>query len=132
MVRHDARVIDAIKARHRIAGIALAETFPALDQRAAIGDVTQAPAVDSRQLAGFDLRRGSCGCCRLRRGRRCGNRGLRGAELVHRLGQLCELGHRLGLRPFELVETVVGPVGMVCAGLGRGRDAGAAEPMRCE
>ena len=40
--------IDAAKARHGIAGIDFVDASPPLDQRAAIGDVAQAPAFDSR------------------------------------------------------------------------------------
>ena len=58
--------VDAAEARYGIAGVDFVDALPSLDQRAAIGNVAQDPAVDRRQPSDFDL-----GCGRRRRDRAC-------------------------------------------------------------
>ena len=53
--------IDAADARDGVAGIDLVKATAALDQRAAIGDVAQHPAVDRRQPADLGLGCGGAG-----------------------------------------------------------------------
>ena len=56
--------VDAAEAGHGIAGIDFEDALPALDQRAAIGDVAQDPAFDGRQPRHFGLGRPSAGARR--------------------------------------------------------------------
>src|SRR3954464_193929 len=89
--------IHSAKARHGVAGIHLKNPQPAPDQRAAIGDVAQSPALHLWQLPNFGLRRSRRGrgywsdrssdIFRRRKGHRDrnGSDRRRGAKLLHGL-----------------------------------------------
>src|SRR5665213_4190927 len=122
--------IDAAEARHRVAGIDFIDALASLDQRAAIGDIAQGPALDGRQPPhlGLDLSRLRRGGSRWRHRARDffrrdwsrggdRNRRRRDAKLLDLLAEFGELGGGFRLRLLDLVETIAGLVELAYAHL---------------